>query len=286
MTKRKALGSGLDSLLSSPGRFSQSPTQGDSDSPSSIQVHKIIRNRHQPRKIFKEDEIKQLADSIAQNGQISPIVVRKIEDQFELIVGERRWRATQLLKKNTISAIVIEADEKTSAILSIVENVQREDLNVMEEAESLKRLIEEFSMNHEDVARYICKSRTHVTNLIRLNDLCDYAKEQLRMGKINMGHARAVLTLSESDQLRILKDAVSNQLSVRAVENLAKPRTDKISNKNKDPDTAILERQLSELLGAKTVISQTKSGGIISIKYNSIDELQGIIEKIRKTQKK
>ena len=105
----------------------------------------------------------------------------------------------------------------------------------MEEAESLKRLIEEFSMNHEDVARYICKSRTHVTNLIRLNDLCDYAKEQLRMGKINMGHARAVLTLSESDQLRILKDAVSNQLSVRAVENLAKPRTDKISNKNIGP---------------------------------------------------
>lgn len=286
MTKRKALGSGLDSLLSSPSRFSQSTTQGYSDSPSSIQVHKIIRNRHQPRKIFKEDEIKQLADSIAQNGQISPIVVRKIDDKFELIVGERRWRATQLLKKNTISAIVIEADEKTSAVLSIVENVQREDLNVMEEAESLKRLIEEFSMNHEDVARYICKSRTHVTNLIRLNELCDYAKEQLRMGKINMGHARAVLTLSENDQLRILKDAVSKQLSVRAVENLAKPRINKISNKNKDPDTAILERQLCELLGAKITISQSKSGGVISIKYNSIDELQGIIEKIRKTQKK
>tara|TARA_B100000035_G_C21030538_1_gene568175 strand:- start:119 stop:979 length:861 start_codon:yes stop_codon:yes gene_type:complete len=286
MTKRKALGSGLDSLLSSPSRFSQSTTQGYSDSPSSIQVHKIIRNRHQPRKIFKEDEIKQLADSIAQNGQISPIVVRKIDDKFELIVGERRWRATQLLKKNTISAIVIEADEKTSAVLSIVENVQREDLNVMEEAESLKRLIEEFSMNHEDVARYICKSRAHVTNLIRLNELCDYAKEQLRMGNINMGHARAVLTLSENDQLRILKDAVSKQLSVRAVENLAKPRINKISNKNKDPDTAILERQLCELLGAKITISQSKSGGVISIKYNSIDELQGIIEKIRKTQKK
>ena len=286
MTKRKALGSGLDSLLSSPSQLTQAIAEGHSDSPSSIQVHKITRNRHQPRKIFKEDEIKQLADSIAQNGQISPIVVRKIDDKFELIVGERRWRATQLLRKDTINAIVIEADEKTSAVLSIVENVQREDLNAMEEAESLKRLIEEFSMNHEDVAKYIGKSRTHVTNLIRLNDLCDYAKEQLRMGKINMGHARAVLTLSANDQLRILKDAVSKQLSVRSVENLAKPRSDKLKHKNKDPDTAILERQLSESLGARIIISQSKSGGVISIKYNSIDELQGIIEKIRKTSKK
>ena len=143
-------------------------------------IHKIVRNRHQPRKVFNADEIKQLADSIHENGQISPIVVRQMGEKFELIVGERRWRASQLLKKDTIQAIVIEADEKTSAVLSIVENVQREDLNAMEEAESLDLLVKEFSMSHDDVAKYISKSRTHVTNLIRLNELSDYGKEQLR----------------------------------------------------------------------------------------------------------
>ena len=196
MTKRKALGSGLDSLLSSARRVTESETSDQPQSSSSLPVHKIVRNRHQPRKVFHENEIKQLADSINENGQISPIVVRKMGEKFELIVGERRWRATQLLKKDTIDAVIIDADEKTSAVLSIVENVQREDLNSMEEAESLLRLVNEFGMSHDDVSKYISKSRTHVTNLIRLNDLSDYGKEQLRIGTITMGHARAVLTLS------------------------------------------------------------------------------------------
>ena len=285
MTKRKALGSGLDSLLSSARRVTESETSDQLQPPSSLPVHKIVRNRHQPRKVFHENEIKQLADSINENGQISPIVVRKMGEKFELIVGERRWRATQLLKKDTIDAVIIDADEKTSAVLSIVENVQREDLNSMEEAESLLRLVNEFGMSHDDVSKYISKSRTHVTNLIRLNELSDYGKEQLRMGTINMGHARAVLTLSPDEQSRILREAVRKKLSVRAVENLAKPDS-KIQTKNKDPDTAILERQLSESLGAKINIKHSKSGGVISIKYSTMNELQGIIEKIRNTNKK
>jgi len=284
MTKRKALGSGLDSLLSSARRVAESETSDQPQPSSSLPVHKIVRNRYQPRKVFHENEIKQLADSIDENGQISPIVVRKMGEKFELIVGERRWRATQLLKKDSIDAVIIDADEKTSAILSIVENVQREDLNSMEEAESLLRLLNEFGMSHDDVSKYISKSRTHVTNLIRLNDLSDYGKEQLRMGTITMGHARAVLTLSTYEQSRILKEAVRKNLSVRAVENLAKPNS-KAQSKNKDPDTAILERQLSESLGAKTNIKHGKSGGVISIKYSTIKELQGIIEKIRNTNK-
>ena len=222
MTKRKALGSGLDSLLSSARRVTESTTSDQPQPSSSLPVHKIVRNRHQPRKVFHENEIKQLADSINENGQISPIVVRKMGEKFELIVGERRWRATQLLKKDTIDAVIIDADEKTSAVLSIVENVQREDLNSMEEAESLLRLVNEFGMSHDDVSKYISKSRTHVTNLIRLNDLSDYGKEQLRIGTITMGHARAVLTLSLDEQSLILKEAVRKNLSVRAVENLAK----------------------------------------------------------------
>ena len=285
MTKRKALGSGLDSLLSSARRVTESESSDQPQTQSSLPVHKIVRNRHQPRKVFHENEIKQLADSINENGQISPIVVRKMGEKFELIVGERRWRATQLLKKDTIDAVIIDADEKTSAVLSIVENVQREDLNSMEEAESLLRLVNEFGMSHDDVSKYISKSRTHVTNLIRLNDLSDYGKEQLRTGTITMGHARAVLTLSPDEQSRILREAVRKNLSVRAVENLAKPES-KARSKNKDPDTAILERQLSESLGAKINIKHSKSGGVISIKYSTMNELQGILEKIRNTSKK
>jgi len=217
MTKRKALGSGLDSLLSSARRVTESETSDQPQISSSLPVHKIVRNRHQPRKVFHENEIKQLADSINENGQISPIVVRKMGEKYELIVGERRWRATQLLKKDAIDAVIIDADEKTSAVLSIVENVQREDLNSMEEAESLLRLVNEFGMSHDDISKYISKSRTHVTNLIRLNDLSDYGKEQLREGTITMGHARAVLTLSPAEQSRILREAVRKNLSVRAV---------------------------------------------------------------------
>ena len=284
MTKRKALGSGLDSLLSSARRVTDTETSDQPQPSSSLPVHKIVRNRHQPRKVFHENEIKQLADSIDENGQISPIVVRKMGEKFELIVGERRWRATQLLKKDTIDAVIIDADEKTSAILSIVENVQREDLNSMEEAESLLRLVNEFGMSHDDVSKYISKSRTHVTNLIRLNDLSDYGKEQLRMGTITMGHARAVLTLSPDEQSTILREAVRKNLSVRAVENLVKPNA-KYQSKNKDPDTAILERQLSESLGAKINIKHGKNGGVISIKYSTMNELQGIIETIRNTDK-
>ena len=282
MTKRKALGSGLDSLLSSTRQTQTTTPEAEGNLPSKIQVHKIKRNRHQPRKVFKEDEIKQLAESIRENGQIAPIVVRKIDDNYELIVGERRWRATQLLKKETINAVVIEADEKTSAVLSIVENVQREDLNSMEEAESLDRLIKEFDMSHEDVAKYISKSRTHVTNIIRLNDLSDFVKEQLRENNISMGHARAVITLSNDEQSKIIREAIQKKLSVRAVENLAKPNQKNKISEQKNQDTLALERRLTETLGAKTTINNGKKGGVVNIRYGSLDELQGIIDKIGK----
>jgi len=282
MTKRKALGSGLDSLLSSTRQTQTTTPEAEGNLPSKIQVHKIKRNRHQPRKVFNEDEIKQLAESIRENGQIAPIVVRKIDDNYELIVGERRWRATQLLKKETINAVVIEADEKTSAVLSIVENVQREDLNSMEEAESLDRLIKEFDMSHEDVAKYISKSRTHVTNIIRLNDLSDFVKEQLRENNISMGHARAVITLSNDEQSKIIREAIQKKLSVRAVENLAKPDQKSKISEQKNQDTLALERRLTETLGAKTTINNGKKGGVVNIRYGSLDELQGIIDKIGK----
>ena len=259
MSKRKALGSGLDSLLSSAANTSKLDVNSNESEVLSIPVHKIIKNKHQPRKVFKEQEIKDLADSIAQNGQIAPVVVRESGNQYELIVGERRWRATQLLNKDTISAIIVDVDEKTSAVMSIVENVQREDLNPMEEAESLKRLIDEFKMSHDDVSKYISKSRAHVSNLIRLNELCAFGKDQLRIGTISMGHARAVLSLAISEQTKIIKEAVKRNLSVRAVEALCKSNQKTSVNRHKDPDTAILERQLTDLLAAKTSIKHTNN---------------------------
>ncbi len=284
MTKRKALGSGLDSLLSNTRKLQQKTYQTN-DSPNHILVHKIERNRHQPRKIFREDEIQQLADSINENGQIAPIVVREMGDKYELIVGERRWRATQLLKKETISAIIVQADDKTSAVLSIVENVQREDLNSMEEAESLQRLTVEFKMSHDDVAKYICKSRAHVSNLIRLNDLCRFVKDQLRLDKISMGHARAVLSLTADEQTRVIKSCISKRLSVRAIEKIISSGIRKPISPPKDQDTVILERQLTELLGAKITINHTRRGGVLNIKYSSTSELDGIIDKIKKIDK-
>ena len=284
MTKRKALGSGLDSLLSNTRKLQQKTYQTN-DSPNHILVHKIERNRHQPRKIFREDEIQQLADSINENGQIAPIVVREMGDKYELIVGERRWRATQLLKKETISAIIVQADDKTSAVLSIVENVQREDLNSMEEAESLQRLTVEFKMSHDDVAKYICKSRAHVSNLIRLNDLCTFVKDQLRLDKISMGHARAVLSLTADEQTRVIKSCISKRLSVRAVEKIISSDIRKPISPPKDQDTVILERQLTELLGAKITINHRRRGGVLNIKYSSTSELDGIIDKIKKIDK-
>ena len=282
MTKRKALGSGLDSLLSSTRQTQTTTSHEEGNLATKIQIHKIKRNRHQPRKIFNEEEIQQLAESIRQNGQIAPIVVRKLDDSFELIVGERRWRASQLLKKDTINAVIIEADEKTSAVLSIVENVQREDLNSMEEAESLERLINEFSMSHEDVAKYISKSRAHVTNIIRLNDLSNFVKDQLRQNHISMGHARAVITLPHDEQSKIIREAIQRKLSVRAVENLTKPKQNNKSAQIKDVDTLALERKLTDILGAKTTIHNGKKGGAVNIRYGSVDELQGIIDKLSK----
>ena len=282
MTKRKALGSGLDSLLSSTRQTQTTTSHEEGNLATKIQIHKIKRNRHQPRKIFNEEEIQQLAESIRQNGQIAPIVVRKLDDSFELIVGERRWRASQLLKKDTIDAVIIEADEKTSAVLSIVENVQREDLNSMEEAESLERLINEFSMSHEDVAKYISKSRAHVSNIIRLNDLSKFVKDHLRQNHISMGHARAVITLPHDEQSKIIREAIQRKLSVRAVENLTKPKQNNKSAQIKDVDTLALERKLTDILGAKTTIHNGKKGGAVNIRYGSVDELQGIIDKLSK----
>ena len=289
MTKRKALGSGLEALLSTkPVASSTTNKRLDSASTQNIQsipLDQISRNKNQPRQVFFDESLESIAASIKELGQQVPILVRKNNSGYELIAGERRWRAMQSLQQENIDAIVMDVTDKESALIAIVENVQREQLNVIEEAEALLKLHNEYDMTHEDISKYVGKSRSHVTNILRLNDLSEYVKSKLSTGLIEMGHARAVLSLDNSRQDQIIRNAVARKLSVRSVESLARSakvtpsKTSKIPNR----DTFLLQKELSEELAAEVILQHNVKGdGKIEIKYKSLDELQGIVKKIKK----
>ena len=290
MTKRKALGSGLEALLSAKpvNKNTQTPQTDNENSNQrilSIPVDKITRNKDQPRQVFFNESLESMASSIKENGQLAPIIVRKGKDGYELIAGERRWRAMQSIKEDMIDAIVMDVTDKESALIAIVENVQREQLNAIEEAEALHKLNAEYGMNHDDIAKYTGKSRSHITNILRLNALTKYVKSKLADGLIEMGHARAVLALDATLQESIIKQAISRKLSVRAVEGLVRNFKVKPAKKIKDVDhdTISLEKELSEYLAADIRINHNVAGaGKIEIKYKSLNELQGIVAKFKK----
>ena len=290
MTKRKALGSGLEALLSAkPVNKNTQIPQADNENSNqrvlSIPVDKITRNKDQPRQVFFNESLESMASSIKENGQLAPIIVRKGKDGYELIAGERRWRAMQSIKEDMIDAIVMDATDKESALIAIVENVQREQLNAIEEAEALHKLNIEYDMTHDDIAKYTGKSRSHITNILRLNALTKYVKSKLADGSIEMGHARAVLALDATLQESIIKQAISRKLSVRAVEGLVRNFKVKPAKKIKDVDhdTISLEKELSEYLAADIKVNHNISGaGKIEIKYKSLNELQGIVAKFKK----
>ena len=290
MTKRKALGSGLEALLSAkPVNKNTQIPQADNENSNqrvlSIPVDKITRNKDQPRQVFFNESLESMASSIKENGQLAPIIVRKGKDGYELIAGERRWRAMQSIKEDMIDAIVMDATDKESALIAIVENVQREQLNAIEEAEALHKLNTEYDMTHDDIAKHTGKSRSHITNILRLNALAQYVKSKLADGSIEMGHARAVLALDATLQESIIKQAISRKLSVRAIESLVrnfKAKPAKLT-KNIDHDTVSLEKELSEYLAADIKINHNAAGsGKIEIKYKSLNELQGIVAKFKK----
>ena len=290
MTKRKALGSGLEALLSAkPANKNTEIVSGNTENPNhrilSIPIDKIVRNKDQPRQLFFNESLESMAISIKENGQLAPILVRESKDGYEIIAGERRWRAMQSIREHSIDAIVMDVDDKESALIAIVENVQREQLNVIEEAEALYKLHAEYNMTHDDIAKYTGKSRSHITNILRLNDLTEYVKSKLVDGSIEMGHARAVLSLDRVRQESIVKQAVSKKLSVRAVEGLVRNLRTDPSKKTKDinQDTVLLEKELSEYLAADIKIIHKENGaGKLEIKYKSLNELQGIVSKFKK----
>lgn len=252
-----------------------------------IPIDSISRGTYQPRQHFDPDTLQELADSISAQGLIQPILLRKRAGGYELIAGERRWRAAQLAGLNSIPAIVREMDDNSVAAVTLIENIQREDLNPLEEAKALYRLKNEFEMTDLAVAEAVGRSRTAVSNLIRLLDLDERVSEMLATGKLEMGHARALLTLPPDKQHAIAMRVYAGGLSVRATEALARggaPAKSKKSRKplKKEQDSHIraLEAQLSEKLGASVSIDHIEGKGSITVSYNSLDELDGILSHI------
>ena len=252
-----------------------------------LPLHQLQRGRYQPRRDMSPEALEELADSIRSQGVMQPIVVRSVgEDAYEIIAGERRWRAAQLAGLDGIPAVVRHVSDETAIVMALIENIQREDLNPMEEALALERLKEEFSLTHEQVAGAVGKSRAMVTNLLRLINLEDEVRTLLEHGDLEMGHARALLALSGRAQIEAARQVVSKGLNVRQTEALVrdsgKQRSRGSAAPREDPNVRTLTNELSDRLGAPVSIKQGAGGkGKLVISYGSLDELDGILSHIR-----
>jgi len=289
------LGRGLAALLDEAVR--QAPAQGEatgqpeqgSGGVREVEIGRIRPNPAQPRMQFDEEGIAELAESIAERGVLQPVLLRPDGDHFQLVAGERRWRAAQRARLHTIPAIVRDIDDSAAAEIALIENVQRQDLNAIEEAEGYRQLIERFGHTQEDLAKLVHKSRSHVANLLRLLDLPDAVKQSLLQGDISMGHARAVATAP--DPADLVHQIVAGGLSVRQAEALAKRRkpgiADSLSRASArrkeaaaDSDIAALERQLGDLLGLKVKVASDGSRGTVTLHYSSLDQLDMICQRL------
>lgn len=281
MQKKRGLGRGLSELL---GDVAAAPAQEKPHDVHTLPIEFMQRGKYQPRKDMDPERLKELSDSIAAQGIIQPIIVRKIAaEKYEIIAGERRWRAAQLAELREVPVLVKDIDDRTVMAIALIENIQREDLSALEEAEALRRLQDEFELTHQQIAAAVGKSRTTVTNLLRLLELAFEVKNMLGKGLLEMGHARALLGLEEAKQIEIAHKAVKQGLTVRAVEKLVREQNEVKSApvKKIDPDTLRLQRELSEKTGAKVEINHQGSGkGKLIFSYTSLEELEGIIKKI------
>jgi ParB family transcriptional regulator, chromosome partitioning protein len=287
---KKRLGRGLDALLSgdSTPQADSTPQQAD------LAIADVVRGRYQPRREFAEESLEELAASIKVQGVMQPIVVRpRPHGGFELIAGERRWRAAQMAGLSRIPAVVKDVSDEQASAMALIENIQREDLNPLEEAFALQRLKDEFQLTQQQVADAIGKSRVAVTNLLRLLNLAPPVRDLLQTGALEMGHARALLSLTSLDQERLAHEVVDRHLSVRQTEALVRQRLERATSGNggaapvapapaRDRDTARLEQELSERIGAPVRIAHAAGGrGQLVISYTSLDELQGILKHLR-----
>ena len=300
--KKSGLGRGLGALLDGvdlaapvQGSAASDPDSGDadtgSDTVSNVPLESITRGIYQPRVHFDETALQELADSISAQGLIQPVLLRKRGGGYELIAGERRWRAAKLAGLQDIPAIIREMDDSAVAAVTLIENIQREDLNPLEEARALQRLKDEFKMTHQSVADAVGRSRAAVTNLMRLLELDERVANMLAEGKLEMGHARALLSLDPSDQHMLAMKVYAEGLSVRATEKIvregmhgkaaAKRKVSTASSRHNSHIKA-LETELSDKLGARVNINHgANSKGSVTIDYNSLDELDGILSHIQ-----
>ena len=282
MSKDKSsLGTGLDSLLGDRPK-------AEGLSVAQIALDDLTPGQYQPRSKMYKSTLEELSQSIKEQGVLQPLVVRRLASgRFEIVVGERRWRASQMAGLSTVPAIVKDLNNDETAKIALIENLQREDLNALDQARGLFRLQREFNLSQEDLASSVGKSRSTVTNLLRLLNLSLEVQAFLEEGKIEMGHAHSLLTLEEADQIAIAQQVIAESLSVRQCEALAssfsaKPNPQAKSEKNKDPNTAALERELSEILGSPVDIKHNAKGkGKLVINFKNLDALQGVLDKIK-----
>ncbi|MCF7986089.1 MAG: ParB/RepB/Spo0J family partition protein [Methylovulum sp.] len=280
--QKRGLGRGLDALLGDVSAKEDTPQNQQ----QSLPIEYLQRGKYQPRKDIDPEKLQELADSIKAQGIIQPIIVRKVgHDKYEIVAGERRWRAAQLAGLQDVPVIIRELDDRTVMAQTLIENIQREDLNPLEEAEALRRLLDEFEMTHQQVAEAVGKSRVTVTNLLRLMDLHGDVKSLLISRQLDMGHARALLSLDSARQVAAANKIAKEAMTVRAAERLVKelqaePKVSK--EKIIDHDTVRLQDELTAKLGAKVHIDHKKTGiGKLVIAYASLEELDGIIERLK-----
>ncbi len=296
VTKKRGLSKGLDALLAdtldltkltskdlmSPTTSKPAPIQVSSGFVE-LNVKRLRPGKFQPRRVMQQEDLESLANSIKEQGVIQPIVVRSIgDDGYEIIAGERRWRAAQLAGLNNVPVIIKDVPDEAALVIALIENIQREDLNPLEEAIALERLGDEFGLSHEQIASAVGKSRTTITNLLRILNLRADVKLLLEKGEIDLGHAKVLLSLQGTQQSVIAREVAAKKLSVRETESLV-ARTLEVNTAPKilrhtDPDTRRLESNLTDKVGCPVKILQaTKGRGKLVIRYNSLDELDGII---------
>lgn len=291
--KKRGLGRGLDALLATsqnqkPVQIDEVPVTDDAKGElQKLPVEFLQPGRYQPRKDMSTEALEELASSIRSQGIIQPIVVRQITEQkYEIIAGERRWRAAQLAELDVVPCLVKDVPDEVAVAIALIENIQREDLNAMEEAQALERLIIEFELTHQEVAEAVGKSRATVTNLLRLNNLNDDVKTLLEHGDIEMGHARALLSLEGEKQSDAAQTVSNKGMTVRDTESLVRKLMQPKAEKPmpvEDPDVKNLENRLGESLGAKVAISHNAKGkGKMVINFTSLEQLDGILAHIDK----
>lgn len=283
--KKKRLGRGLDALLGGDVASSESAKQVADSEPSVLPIEKLQRGEYQPRTNMDQASLEELAASIKSQGIIQPILVRPVAgEMYEIIAGERRWRAAQLANLSEVPVLVRNIPDEATLAVALIENIQRENLNPIEEAVGLKRLMDEFDLTHEEMAKSVGRSRTAVTNLLRLLSLSHGAKQLLEHGKIEMGHGRALLGLPVEQQDFAAAEVFSKRLSVRQTEALVKAYVNPKNPskvKEKSADVLRLQESLSEKLGTRVTLEDKNGKGRVVIEYKNLDILDGILEHIK-----